>query len=116
MKIRYSTLKSNTPLKRKTPLISKTPLKKISHKAQIEYRQWFKIKIQRMKLLEEKYGYIPCEYCKRTISYSSGLHAPDPHHNDWDRRNNTLENCRIVGRVCHSKVHKENIRDVPSLL
>ena len=90
----------------------RTPLKLMSKKAKAELRVWNKVKGERIKLLEEKFGgYAPCELCKVVTTGQA-----EGHHNDHDRRNNELENCRILHRVCNQRVEDENIKDVPSLL
>jgi len=97
---------------RAKPVKKRKPLKLMSKRAKAELKVWHEIRTERMKLLIAKYGHVMCEFCgKRSVDNS-----PDPHHNDWDRRNNELDNCRILHRICHTKVHDENIREVPSLL
>ncbi len=92
------------------------PLKLMSKRAKAELKVWSAVKKERMNLLLEKLGHMPCEFCQGEIIGKNVLGKPDPHHNDRDRRNNELDNCRILHRVCHTKVHDENIKDVKSLL
>ena len=71
-------------------------------------RRWLFIKFRRMAYLEEVYGYVPCEYCRRNVQ-SHIIMRIDGHHIDRDRSNNTPENCAIVIGECHDKVTLENI-------
>ena len=88
-----------------------------STRAKKEMTLWLKIKKQRIQQLIDKFGYLPCEYCKeRIIDGSDSKHA-EAHHNDHNRRNNTFSNCRILHAFCNRvTVEENNIKDVPSLL
>lgn len=90
--------------------MNRPSIRKISPQQAKEYREWTKVKKERCALLLERYEYIPCEWCKGDVRY------PDGHHVNHDRRNNTLENCRVVHRACHRKIEDGNIKDIPSLL
>ena len=105
-----------TALKRRTPLRAKVGLNRMSRKASTELGVWLKVKRSRMESLHDKFGYIPCEYCLKSISYSTELFYPEGHHNDHNRRNNSPSNCRILHRVCNQAIEDKNIKDVPSLL
>ncbi len=100
-----------------TKIKTKKPrLALMSKKAKIELKITQAIKKERMRLLKEKFGIVPCELCKiATVPHSLLLKA-EYHHNDHDRRNNTLENCRILHRTCNQRVEDENIKNVKSLL
>jgi hypothetical protein len=109
-----------TPLLRKTPLKSRTPLKsykplnKVSKKQAKENALWAKIKRERIKLLLNKYGILYCENCLRVLSASNMIEG---HHNNHNRRDNSLLNCRIVCHECnYYTIEDNNIKDVPSLL
>ena len=105
-----------TPIgaKRTTPrkgLKRKSGLKPQSNKAKEEMKIWSGVKKEREQLLRDKFGYLPCEWCKKAIL--NGYHG---HHNDHNRRNNTLLNARLLEFTCHMFVEDNNIKDVPSLL
>ncbi len=104
------------PLKRKTPLKSHKQLNKMSNKAKEELKIWRGIKHQRMEALQLKFGYVPCEHCKQPTDNFSPFNYPEGHHNNYNRRDNTLANCRILHRTCNQLVSDRNIKDVPSLL
>jgi hypothetical protein len=91
--------------------LKRTSLKPQSEKAKSEMVIWRKVKQEREKLLRDKFGYLPCEWCKKAIL--NGYHG---HHNDHNRRNNTLGNARLLEFSCHMFVEDNNIKDVPSLL
>ncbi len=91
------------------------PLKMMSKKAKMELKIWTAVKKERVKLLEAKFYYVPCELCGKPISWE-GQKTLEGHHSDHDRRNNELDNCRILHRVCNQRIEDENIKDVPSLL
>ncbi len=97
---------------RKISFLAKAPLRKVSKKQAKENALWSKIKKERRDLLIAKFGYLPCEWCKTRIV----LNHPDLHHNDRNRRNNTLTNARVLHRLCHTFVTDNNIKDVPDLL
>lgn len=110
--MRKTPLRRKTPLKRGTSQLKRTPLKRQSEKAKAEAFIWVAVKRERARLLTEKFGFLICEFCGKAIR---GI--ADGHHNDRNRRNNTLENCRILDRFpCHSHVTDQNIKDVPGLL
>ncbi len=104
------------PRKRTTGLKAKKGLRKMSARVVEESRVWLQVKVDRMLKLRQKYGYIPCEICRKEITDSSELFIADAHHLNRNRRKNTLDECRILHRVCHSMVHDKNVREVPSLL
>ena len=85
-------------------------MKKVSDTQTKKLRLWAKVKKARIAALKIKYGYLPCEWGKETI------HRGDPHHNDGDRNNNVLSNCRIVCRFHHDYITDNNVRDVPDML
>lgn len=101
---------------KRTPLTRKTPLKPVSDRAKKEAVEWANTKIKRMFMLKDKYGFVPCEHCCRKTNSYSLFDFPDAHHNNHNRRDNTLENCRIVRRICHQYITDNNVKDVPSLL
>ena len=105
-----------TALKRTTPLRAKKGLNRMSKKAATEMYIWSKVKADRMANLFNKFDFIPCEYCKESISHSTELLYPEGHHNDHNRRNNSPSNCRILHRLCNQMIEDKNIRDVQSLL
>ena len=110
---RFTPLKAKTPLKRTGYLKRKTPLKPISDKAKLEYQVWIGVKRERVKLLIDKFGFLICEFCKKPITYGQ---VYDGHHFNRNRRDNTLENQRIVHRIpCHGTITDNNI-SVESLL
>ena len=92
------------------------PLNKMSSKAQKELKIWLAIKNLRIILLQRKLGYLPCEYCGNKIINGSELYRPEGHHNNHNRRDNTLDNCRILHRMCNQVIEDKNIKDVPSML
>ncbi len=99
-----------TALLRWTSLKRTKGLNKVSKKQARENALWSRIKRERQHLLLDKFGYIPCEWCKKRIVVA----YPDGHHNKG--RANTLENCRILHRLCHTYITDNNIKDVPNLL
>lgn len=105
--------KRTTPRKglKRSPLKRTAKLKPQSKRAKDEMKIWSGVKKEREQLLRGKFGYLPCEWCKKAIL--NGYHG---HHNDHDRRNNTLGNARLLEFACHSFVEDNNIKDVPSLL
>ena len=111
---RFTPLKAKTPLKRTGYLKRKTPLKPQSDKAKLKYKEWLGVKRDRVKLLNEKFGFLPCEFCQKPITYGQ---VYDGHHNTHRSLGgkSDLENARILHRVCHSKVHDQNL-SVESLL
>lgn len=88
----------------------------MSEKAKSELAVLREVKKQRMKLLNLRYGYIPCEYCLKPINPNSLYHHAEAHHNNHDRRDNRLENIRITGRMCNQKIEDLNVKNVPSML
>jgi hypothetical protein len=105
------------PLQRKTLLKRTKGLNKQSKNAKREMAIWLKTKYDRMARLLNKFGYIPCEYCKKPTNPYSELDTPEAHHNDQNRRNNSADNCRILGRYCNNLIEDKNIKElVPSLL
>ena len=114
--MKRTALKQKTPLLRKTPLRAKAGLKQMSVKTKAELEVWQQVKIIRMIALQRQYDYIPCEYCFKSVVKGHPFFYPEGHHNNHNRRINTLENCRILHRVCNQWLEDNNIRDVPSLL
>ncbi len=104
------------PLRQKTPLRAKRGLNKMSDKAKRELEVWLKVKAERIQKLYDKFGYVPCEYCKKRIIDGSELYGAEAHHNNKNRRDNTLLNCRVCHSVCHAYIHDHNIKDVKSSL
>lgn len=99
---------------KKLNFLKRTHLKKVSEKQKIKNALWSKIKQERIGLLIAKYGFLICEYCGKPIQEKDIV---DGHHNDRNRNNNTLQNCRIVQRFpCHRYITDENINDVTDLL
>jgi len=92
-----------TMLKRKSSLRLKS-LKQLERDA-----EWFKVKLARAQFLAQKYNKPICEYCGRP-SWGNELGLLDAHHIDLNRRNNTEDNCYLCHRVCHGKIHDNNIR------
>ena len=89
----------------------------MSENAKKEMKIWLAIKAQRIVLLRDKYGFVPCEYCHTPIINLGGLMSAEAHHNNHRRRQNTLENCRITHAYCNRiLIEDNNVRDVPSLL
>ncbi len=100
------------PLKQHTPLRAKKGINKMSDKAKDELKIWLKVMAERIRQLQEKFGYLPCENCKKTIG---GM--PEAHHNNHNRRDCSFSNCRITDAYCNRIVIEDNnIKDVPSLL
>ncbi len=98
---------------KRTALLKRTPLNKVSKKQAKENALWSKIKSERKDKLIAKFGYLLCELCRQWISSSEA----EGHHNDHNRRNNTLDNCRILCHNCNCYVIEDNnIKDVPNLL
>jgi len=111
--MRKTPLHRYTSLKQKTPLKRKTRLKPQSEKAKAEAFIWNAVKKERAKLLIEKFGYLICEFCKQAIMNGQISNA---HHANKNRRQNVVENARIVHRFpCHNEITDKNII-VPSLL
>ena len=109
-----SPLRAKTPLRRMTPLkgMRRTALAQQSKRAKQEAAIWKATKQKREGLLRDKYGYLPCEWCKQAIT--GGYHG---HHNNHNRRDNDrVANCRLLHFSCHMIVEDKNVRDVPSLL
>lgn len=109
-------LNRKTPLKRTTGLKRTTRLKPMSDRAKAELKIWRKVLARREELPAEKYGFVPCEYCQVPIHETSELYCAEGHHNNHNRRDNTLENCRITHRVCNQLIEVRHIKDVPSML
>ncbi len=89
-----------------------TKIKPISKRQAVKLSEWAEITRGRADLLRRKYGFVPCEYEPALRA----LHKWDGHHNDRDRNNNTLENCRCICRKHHTHVTDNNVRNVPDLL
>jgi hypothetical protein len=105
------------PLQRNTTLKRIKGLNKMSERAKQEMKTWMRIKKERMANLNEKFGYVPCEYCKIATDSFSEIYTPEAHHNDQNRRNCTAENARILHRYCNQLIEDKNIKElVPSLL
>jgi hypothetical protein len=105
------------PLQRKISLKRTKGLNKQSKRAKVEMKTWIQIKKERMANLNEKFGYVPCEYCKIATDSFSEIYTPEAHHNDQNRRNCTAENARILHRYCNQLIEDKNIKElVPSLL
>jgi len=91
--------------------VKRTRIKPISDKQKKKLQEWAIIKEGRCVELYQKYGYVPCEYCKGEVNFiKDSLWCADPHHIDKDRNNNTMENCYICHRICHSKITDNNIK------
>lgn len=99
-----------TSLKRHTKLKASKGLRLMSDKAKAELKVWGKVVKERKQKLLDKYGFIPCEYCHKYCSNGVG------HHLDRNRRNNILINCLVVHVTCHTEIHDNNVKDVPSML
>ncbi len=104
------------PLKRKTPLMANKGLNRMSDKAKEELAIWIRVKTKRMLKLQEKFGFVPCEYCHSAIEPNSYSYYAEGHHLDRNRRHNCLTNCRLLHAICHTFIHDHNIKDIPSLL
>jgi phage replication O-like protein O len=102
----YGLQEDYTKWKDYNPKIKQTPYPISNNKL------WSLIKEQRISSLLAKYKYLPCEYCSEHISNS----LIDAHHNDWNRNNNTMNNCRITHRHCHYKITTEHINNVTDYL
>jgi hypothetical protein len=92
------------------------PINKMSQLTISELKEWHLITNARKTALQDKYDYIPCEYCKERIILWSELYCAEGHHNNHNRRDNTYDNCRILHRVCNQQIEDLNVKDVPSLL
>lgn len=106
-------------MKRTTPQLSlrrTKKLKQISTKSKVALRKWLTIKALRIIALQDKYGYVPCEYCHVPIFTGNELLTPEGHHNDGNRRHNYPDNCRILHRMCNQLMEDNNIKNVESLL
>ncbi len=129
--MKHSPLKQYKPLQRRTPLRAKTPLKsyvglksrnpmkRMSVKAQCELEVWMKVKRERIEKLIAKFDFVPCEYCHKAIAANveDGMMYSDAHHNNHDRRDNSLGNQRICHPYCNRIAIEDNyVKDVPSLL
>ncbi|MBM3120383.1 MAG: HNH endonuclease [Chloroflexi bacterium] len=77
-------------------------MKQISKKQRERLQTWAQIKRERMDSLFLRFGYPCCEECG--VPGGGGFRTLDGHHIDRDRSNNTTENCRILCRLCHSKI------------
>lgn len=104
------------PLKRKTPLKAKKGLNRMSDSAKEELKIWRKVTSERKSKLQEKFDFIPCEYCQQAIENGSELWRAEGHHNSKNRRDNSAENCRVLHRYCNQYIEDTNTRDIPSLL
>jgi hypothetical protein len=100
-----------TPLKRTVGLRRGT-LRLVSKKQSLRLKNWREVTEERRTLLRQKFGYLPCECCGEGIVNEPG----EGHHNDRNRANNTLKNCRILKHDHHDYVTHHNIRSVPDLL
>lgn len=98
-------------LQRKTGLKRTTTLKKQSKRAKEEMIIWRGVKNERKELMLEKLGQIICEYCLKPITY-----ALEGHHNNHNRRENVLTNCRLVHSWCNVEIEDKNVKEVKSLL
>jgi len=93
----------------------RTALAQQSKRAKKEAIIWSRVKKERMERLREKFGYVLCEYCFGKVGV--GMLAPEGHHNDKNRRNNSdPRNCRILHRYCNQRIEDINVRGIPSLL
>jgi hypothetical protein len=106
-------MKRTSPQK---PLKRSKGLNKMSARAIEEAKLWKQAKLERIAKLRQKFGYVPCEVCGELINDNSELLQADGHHNNGNRRENTMGNCRIVHRICHSLITDKNVKDVRSLL
>ncbi len=79
-------------------------LRRVSKKQKEKNKLWSKVKAERVTYLTEKYEYLPCEYCKQSVS------NPDAHHIDGNRNHNTPDNIYLAHRLCHSHIELNNIR------
>lgn len=86
-------------------------MKQVSKKQAQENALWDKIGKIRDSQITEKYGFLMDEW-KGKRMYGEIEH----HHNDRDRSNNTLENCRTVSSRSHRHITDNNVRDVPDRL
>ena len=78
-------------------------LRRVSSKQKKKNTLWSKVKRERIAYLIEKYGYLPCEYCKANVT------KPDAHHIDENRNPNTPANCFIADRLCHDFIKLNNL-------
>jgi hypothetical protein len=108
----YKSLR-RTPLKSSGKPMKQSPLKICSDKQAILNKLWAKIKKQRIELLIEKYGYLPDEYTGEDIT---NAYIIDGHHNNHNRKDNFLWNCRILKRLSHITVTDNNVKDVKDWL
>lgn len=109
-------LKRRTPLKRAAGLKRHTALAQQSKQAKREAVVWSRVKKERMARLQERFGLVPCEYCLGATDSHIEFLAPEGHHNNKNRRDNTAGNCRILHRFCNQRIEDLNIRGIPSLL
>ncbi len=86
-------------------------MKRISKKQIARADTWAKVCAIRDDLITRKYGFLMDEWTGKRI-YGGVEH----HHNDRDRSNNTLENCRTVSGKSHKHVTDNNVREVPDRL
>lgn len=89
--------------------LARTIIKKVSEKQKARNAEWSQAKREREFLILDAIGYFACEWCHKSMSEWDG------HHNDWNRAHNTVKNCRLVHRICHSWIHDHNVRDVKGI-
>ncbi|KKN60899.1 hypothetical protein LCGC14_0527700 [marine sediment metagenome] len=79
-------------------------LRRVSSKQKKKNTLWSKVKRERITYLREKFGYLPCEYCKANVT------EPDAHHIDGNRNHNIDTNIYITDRLCHSFIEDNNLK------
>ncbi len=89
--------------------MKRTPLRKVSAKQKVKNDLWAKVKLKRIKYLNDKFGFTICEKCGCKCVEGREFRQPDPHHIDKNRNHNVYENCMILCRLCHGSVHDNNL-------
>ncbi|KKM99443.1 hypothetical protein LCGC14_1147800 [marine sediment metagenome] len=88
-------------------------MKKVSDKQKKIYAGWLDVKVRRIRYLIEKYEDSLCEYCGRHGKrHGGGLYMLDGHHiiKRSQGGSNNDDNCYICHRICHTKIHDQNIK------
>lgn len=86
-------------------------MKKISPKKKAQNAEWKKVCLEKLEEQIDTRGYNYCELCNLSGKPYSEWNRLDGHHINKNRNHNIKENCRLLHRLCHMKVHGVNIKE-----
>jgi 5-methylcytosine-specific restriction endonuclease McrA len=99
---------------KKTELKRRKRIRPISDKQREKNAEWRLAFLQKLGKIIDIYGYSYCQYCGKKGMLYQGRHEDlsglDGHHIDGNRNNNTVENCGILHRKCHSLLTDRKIK------